>query len=121
METVDLVLGSRDAVHVPFVVVECSDDLEPGQKVSLRDPATSRTLNHGFGSPLRCVIWDGGGTCEPEWHGVVDPFLDGKVSAGTLFRCMIRPGFFSSFRHTFRIETHDSGGTSTCSSVCDIV
>lgn len=123
-----LELGFRDAIHVPYVVVQCDDeDLEPGTKVSLRQLDTEM-----YRKVTRCVRWTGrpvGGdaytaddydTSEPMWHGVVDPFLESPAPKGTPFRFMLRPECFRGMRHDFDIEVHDRGGTSTCHSVCDI-
>ena len=101
-------VGFRDAIHVPFIVVRCKAPLQPGEKVSLRDRNW-------------CVPW--GGLPEPEepdWHGVVNPFLDSIIPPETPFEVYIRKECFSRLRHDFIIETRDDGGTETCHAVCNI-
>lgn len=106
-------LGFRDAIHVPFVVVHCDRDVQPGTKCSLRDG--------GGGSVTQRVVWEAMPESEePMWHGVADPFVERVISAGTPFRFMLRPECFRGMRHDFDIEVHDRGGTNTCHSVCDI-
>lgn len=116
--TNELRVGFRDAIHVPFIVVTCKSDLEPGDKLSLRHDD-------------KCVKWGGlpmevydemymGDNVEPMWHGVADPFLESTIPPGEPFRCMIRKECFRELRHDFQIEVHDRGGTETCHSVCDI-
>lgn len=100
-------VGFRDAIHVPFVVVTCDATLLPGDKCSLRDENS-------------CVRW-GGSPNEPMWHGVADPFSETPISAGTPFAVYIRKECFSALRHDFTIEVHDTGGTDTCHSVCNIL
>lgn len=97
--------GFRDAIHVPFVMVDCSADLSPGQKCSLRDDWT-------------CVPWQEGD--EIDWHGIADPFRIGVIKAKEVFPLSIRKECFSGLTHNFQIEVHDRGGTDTCHSVCDI-
>ena len=115
--------GFRDAIHVPYVMVKCDKELQPGDKISLRGEFDSHRLT--------CVKWGGkpegkswpeedDGDTEPMWHGVADPFLETAIPAGAVFRCMIRKECFSGLRHDFTIEVHDRGGTATCHSVCDI-
>jgi hypothetical protein len=106
--------GFRDAIHVPYIMVTCDTVIEPGDKVSLR---------HNN----KCVKWmglpDTGGEWvkkEPMWHGVADPFLEDRIPSGTLFAVHIRKECFARLRHDFHIEVHDTGGTDTCHSVCDI-
>ncbi len=111
-------VGFRDAIHVPFIIVTSDESLHPGMKVSLRHDD-------------KCVRWEGkptvfehpmgnDGDTEPMWHGVVDPFLEKSVEAGTPFAVHLRKECFRELRHDFVIEVHDRGGTSTCHSVCDI-
>lgn len=100
--------GFRDAIHVPFINVTCTEVLRPGEKVSLRNGD-------------KCARWGGKSEeVEPMWHGVADPFLERDIAPGEVFRCMIRKECFSDLRHDFAIEVHDRGGTDTCHSVCDI-
>ena len=116
--------GFRDAIHVPYVMVKCKADLQPGDKVSLRhgeneDERRLMVVKWGGkpeGRPYPHEDYD----TEPMWHGVADPFLETPIPAGELFRCMIRKECFSGLRHDFTIEVHDRGGTATCHSVCDI-
>ena len=104
----DLHVGYRDAIHVPFIVVTCDRNINPGDKISLR-------------MDDKCVLWGyGDGIEEPMWHGVVNPFLEQTVLAGKPFRVFIRPECFSRLRHDFTIETNDDGGTDTCHLTCDI-
>jgi hypothetical protein len=115
--------GFRDAIHVPYVMVKCNTELQPGDKLSLRD-------NDEDSRRLTVVKWGGkpegnpypheDHDTEPMWHGVADPFLETTIPADAVFRCMIRPECFSKLRHDFTIEVHDRGGTATCHSVCDI-
>jgi len=105
-EPAKLTLGFRDAIHVPYVVVQCDRDLHPGSKCSLRSDRT-------------CVMWVDAAD-EPDWHGIADPFLLAYIPAGTPFRLLIRPECFSRLRNDFQIEVHDRGGTLTCHEVCDI-
>lgn len=105
-------LGFRDAVHVPFVVVTCKADLQPGDKLSLRNIDDESTV-------IGCVKW-GGRDDEPMWHGVADPFRENTIVAGEAFSVWLRKECFSRLTHNFTIEVHDRGGTSTCHSVCDI-
>lgn len=108
--------GFRDAIHVPFIIVTCNVQLQPGDKVSLRHDN-------------ECVKWGGlpdvgkndyDENVEPMWHGVAEPFRESPIPAGELFAVYIRKECFSGLRHDFQIEVHDRGGTSTCHSVCDI-
>ena len=107
-------LGHRDAIHVPFIMVTCDAELQPGEKVSLR---------HND----KCVRWGGlpesdddFAEVEPMWHGVADPFSEGAIPAGRVFAVFIRKECFTGLRHDFQIEVHDRGGTATCHLVCDI-
>lgn len=109
-------LGFRDAIHVPFVVVVCDQRASRGAKAWL----TSEDMD---GPVSQCRLWRNGSECDPQpdWHGVVDPFLDSEViEAGTPFRLMIRKECFRRLRHDFEIDVHDRGGTATCHSVCDV-
>lgn len=109
--------GFRDAIHVPFIIATCNTELNPGDKVSLREDGD------------QCVKWGGKPDgvsapdredVEPMWHGVADPFRESAIQAGELFAVHIRKECFCDMRHDFRIEVRDNGGTSTCHSVCDI-
>lgn len=114
MTAKNLPVGTRDAIHVPFVMVTCQTALNPGDKCSLR------------GTGDECVKWGGKpevGECyetEPRWHGVADPFLEADIQAGTVFALYIRRECFSGLTHNFKIEIDDRGGTSTCHYVCNI-
>lgn len=99
--------GFRDAIHVPFIMVTCDIVLQPGEKCSLRNGD-------------KCVKWCGA-RYEPMWHGVVDPFLEKPIDAGELFALHIRKECFARLRHDFEIQVHDTGGTATCHSVCEIL
>lgn len=111
-------IGHRDAIHVPYIVSVCDVSLNPGEKVSLRNPTDT--------SECRCVRWGGLPNIddedrgEPMWHGVADPFVDGVILAGTPFRLMIRKECFTRMTHTFEIDVHDRGGTTHCHQVCDV-
>jgi len=102
----DLQRGFRDAIHVPFIIVSCDSELQPGDKISLRHDD-------------KCVLWQGS-NYEPDWHGVAEPFRLTKIPAGELFACFIRKDCFSGLTHNFKIEVNDHGGTDTCHKVCDI-
>ena len=108
----ELRAGFRDAIHVPFVVVTCETELQPGEKLSLRNSGEHR-------SEIGCVKW-GGTQDEPMWHGVADPFREIAIPAGEAFTVWIRKECFRGLRHDFTIEVHDRGGTDTCHSVCDV-
>lgn len=69
----------RDAVHVAVAPVRAYSELQPGQKVELRN---------GYACPVE-------GTA----HGVVDPFRDGPVAGGDLFWLFMVPGSTSAPRH----------------------
>lgn len=100
--------GFRDAIHVPFVVCKCVAPLHPGEKCSLR----------GSESRITYVPWRSGDNIG--WHGVADPFREAAIQPGELFRLFIRKECFSGLTHRFQIEVHDTGGTDTCHSVCNI-
>ncbi len=104
----ELQIGFRDAIHVPFIIVTCDSELQPGDKVSLRHDDA-------------CIKWGGASEREePIWHGVADPFRETAIPAGEPFAVHIRKECFASLRHDFLIEVHDRGGTDTCHQVCDI-
>lgn len=113
------ILGFRDAIHVPYIVLKCNGALMPGQKCSLRG---DRYEEEG----ISCVPWipgDGAnefGDPPLDWHGVADPFRETPIVDGDLFRLYIRKECFSGMTHAFQIEVHDRGGTATCHSVCNI-
>lgn len=98
--------GFRDAIHVPYIMVTCDADLQPGDKCSLRHDN-------------KCVKWEGRAD-EPMWHGVAEPFRETSIPAGEVFAVFIRSDCFSKMRHDFTIEVHDRGGTESCHAVCDI-
>ncbi len=108
-------VGFRDAIHVPFIVVICPTEINPGDKVSLRnDYEDDRTK-------ITCVKWGGRPEREePMWHGVADPFREAVIPAGEEFQVWIRKECFKGLRHDFKIEVYDRGGTDHCHSVCDI-
>lgn len=109
--------GFRDAIHVPYIVVQCNEVLQPGDKCSLRQ----RDDEHDTYLTTHCVKWSGKSEdVEPMWHGVADPFSETPIPAGTPFPLYIRKECFSGLRHDFQIEVHDRGGTETCHQVCDI-
>ena len=103
--------GYKDAIHVPYVMVKCNVDLQPGDKCSLRSEQSDMGENS-------CVRWNG--EPRPMWHGVADPFLEAMIPAGELFACHIRNECFRGLRHDFVIEDHDQGGTDTCHQTCDL-
>ena len=106
--------GYRDAIHVPFVMVTCRTDLEPGTKVSLRH---GDTCVKWTGKPAKGENWE---DVEPMWHGVADPFRETAIPSGELFPVYIRKECFGKLRHDFEIVVQDRGGTETCHSVCNI-
>ena len=79
------VLGSKDAFHVPGMVVQSDTMLKPGQRVKL----VGRNL----------VSRD-----EKEGHGIVDIFLEGYIPAGTPFWMMIDPSLVQKLVHGFEFE-----------------
>ena len=113
-------LGFRDAIHVPYIIVTCDTELQPGDKVSLRNIGYDRTVIGSVkwgGNPESGEDWC---TVEPMWHGVADPFRENAIPAGEAFSVWIRKECFSGLTHSFQIEVNDRGGTNTCHSVCDI-
>lgn len=99
-------IGFRDAIHVPFIVVRSGEQLSPGDKCSLREENYCVKWWNIFGEPI--------------WHGVVDPFVEQPFLPGTPFRLFIRKDCYSALRHVFEIEVHDRGGTDTCHEVCNV-
>lgn len=113
--------GFRDAIHVPYIMVTCDVELQPGDKISLRGDSEWVTKCVKWGGKLASTeFFDDYGKTEPMWHGVADPWREKPIPAGEVFPCMIRKECFSGMRHDFTIEVHDRGGTATCHSVCDI-
>lgn len=84
--------GFRDAIHVPFVMVTCDTDLQPGDKISFRRDGDV------------CIRWAGPSMdWHLDWHGVADPFVEGQIPKGQLFRAMIRKEFYANLRHVFEL------------------
>lgn len=113
-----LLPGFRDAIHVPYVVVTCNETAPSGAKAWF----DSGSCNYDD-RPRECRLWRPSTEYDPQpdWHGVVDPFIeDETIAPGTPFRLLIRAECFSRLRHDFEIEVHDRGGTATCHSVCDV-
>lgn len=70
----------RDAVHIAVVPVEAAQHLEPGQKVNVKDGKAYRAENNSG-------------------IGVIDPFLQSKVEAGSKCWLYLYPGSITSLRH----------------------
>ena len=79
--------GYRDAAHVPVVVARSYSQLVPGQRVRLDLSGTE------------CTPWNDG-----DYHGVVDPFLEGPVPERSLVNVFVKPSLVESFRHMFDID-----------------
>lgn len=69
---------ARDAIHVAIIPVMSDVDLKSGQRV-------------GFSN--------GKATKEGPFIGIVNPFVEGKVKAGTLFWLMLMPRTVTGMRH----------------------
>jgi hypothetical protein len=84
-------LGTRDAVHVPFVVGRFQRskeyiDLNPGQWVRFVDNEYTEFVLSDY----------------QNGHGIIDPFLE-KACIYESVRILLRPGITSPVRHTFEI------------------
>lgn len=89
-ESCDLPVGTRDAVHCPFVVIQNHDwklDLKPGDWVRFKDD-TFTTIE----------------PCEKkDAHGLINPFIN-ELSTFEGFVVFIVPGIATDVEHTFKIN-----------------
>lgn len=78
------ILGTRDAVHVPVVIVTSEELLLPGEWVKFADSTYTRVIS-----------------CEYEdRHGIVDPFVS-SVPKHTRFLMMVIPEGTTKVEHNF--------------------
>lgn len=87
----DLLLGQKDAVHVPIVIARSQDykqQLHPGDWVNFTDKKYTQF-----------VVVD----TKEEALGMIDPFLD-EVSPYDNVVILLKPGITSPVRHEFEIN-----------------
>lgn len=78
-------LGRRDAFHVPGVLVQCNEDVFPGEAVRFADEDLSRVVL----APRK------------QAHALVDPFIIGTIEAGKVFWVLPVPGVVTDLTHQF--------------------
>ena len=88
-------LGTRDAFHVPGVLVTTQERLKPGEAVRFTD---------GY---CQWVT----GCSDEEKHAVVDPFLESDVDNDVAFWVFIVPGMVEDLVHHFSIKGMNTGHT----------
>jgi len=90
-QTCDITVGTRDAIHVPFVVGKLAPqehtDLTPGDFVKFIDDKFTY-----FKLALK-----------EDAHGILNPFLD-KISTYDAVVVLLFPGITSPVRHYFDID-----------------
>ena len=80
-------LGRRDALHVPCVLVRSEGSLTAGESVRFID------------ADCTCVR-----VCSSEHrHGVVDPFAGDYIPEGTLVHIFLTPAIVRNFAHHYEI------------------
>jgi hypothetical protein len=90
----DLPVGTRDAVHVPFVVAIVDHKLNVGIRLSIQPGQWVRFTDEKFTKVEPCEKEDA--------HGIIDPFID-EMSLYNV-RVLLRPGITSPVRHEFEID-----------------
>lgn len=79
-------LGTRDAFHVPGILVSALIDVEPGAHLLLksRDRVVACTRE--------------------ERTGIADPFVPGTILAGKVFWLFLEPGLVTNLVHNFDVK-----------------
>lgn len=81
-------IGTRDAGHVAFVVIEADDTYDPGEKVVFTDRTYSK-VRSAYG--------------HENHHGIVDPFGERVLYTEPMY-VLLRPGIHSKPLHSFEID-----------------
>lgn len=81
----ELELGFKDAVHVPVVVVQSDDYVEPGARVRFIDAKSVRVCSES-----------------EDAHAIADPFLKNPVD--WKFCVLLVPGMIENVRHDFELN-----------------
>lgn len=90
--------GTRDALHVPFVVVsyDCNNPIIPGDLVRFTDETCTKLERVKRANPLHMY----------QAHGMVNPFTD-IVPYEQNIVVFLLPGRTSPVRHTFDIKVKE--------------
>lgn len=93
-----LPVGTRDALHIPFVVVSYNNSnyLSPGDLVRFTDETCTKLEKTNFNQPLERY----------QAHGMVNPFVD-KLTCDENVVVFLLPGLTSPVRHTFEINVKE--------------
>jgi hypothetical protein len=91
----DLPLGTRDAIHVPYVVGTISKDLSLKERMLILPGCWVRFIDDKFIKFVPCE--------KAEAHGMVNPFLD-KISRYSDVVVLLIPGITSQVTHQFDID-----------------
>ena len=81
----------RDAVHIAVVPITAGEDLLPNDRIY---------VDGGYGYSVE-------GTAQ-DVHGIVDPFLSGRIKRGDTFYMCMFPGSITSLRHEWTHPALDS-------------
>ena len=90
-QTDKLPLGTRDAVHVPYIVACAICPVEPGDWVKF-------TTRSGTGV-TKCS--------KEEADGIIDPFINGPITSD-FFMVLIKPGKSGPVKHNFTMPFDNS-------------
>lgn len=91
-----LLVGTRDAFHVPAVLVYSAYDVKAGQDVVFT------TVNLDAVQPCLSGV---------ERHAIVDPFIKGNIKSGTVFNVFIEPSLVQNLLHHFELNVEVSQPT----------
>jgi len=95
-KTTRLMIGTRDAVHVPIAVAEVSREYCSQNKIWTLNPGTYvKFVNDEFTKFEPCD--------KSEAHGVLNPFLD-EISTYEPVIVLLNPGITTPVRHHFDID-----------------
>lgn len=75
--------GGRDAIHLAVEPVIAGETLYPGQDIGLKDGKA-----YGLPAQLNAL-------------GIVDPFIKGKITEGSMFWLIVYPRQITSLRHVW--------------------
>lgn len=83
----EVIVGFRDAFHVPAIVASSYDRVYPGDMVKFVDEECKTVVG--------CDV--------EEAHGIVDPWADNSGD-GKLFWVLLKPGMTNKLSHNFEVS-----------------
>lgn len=88
-------MGKRDAVHVPVILVATRMTLKAGQNVKFTDKSMMQVTF--------CA--------KHERQAIVDPFIEHVLSPGDIFHVLLEPSLVSNLTHQFDIASNEVNET----------